>query len=279
MLKEIYFKSKPLIKRYYNILALPAFLLMMLNAVTVAIIEYAGYENVWNKINTLFKGLLLFIYFIVKIVLIPLVSAVLFKVVVAIQDEKGYNIRSGINNFLNFENIKKIFLINFIPTVVNLFAYSSSIDILNVFNFRLAAGEFSIIFKLISLLVSYKFMACNYYFAMKQSSVKDTIAFSFKAMKWKKLLSVIKLSIIFLPWIALDCIIYFILPIIASALSGNYMSQTVYTVLGEYTIPLVSYSLSNVLNCFWFGLGFYVYPYAFVVSTVFLKEICDSYNT
>ena len=114
---------------------------------------------------------------------------------------------------------------------------------------------------------------------MKQSSVKDTIAFSFKAMKWKKILSVIKLSIIFLPWIALDCIIYFILPIIASALSGNYMSQTVYTVLGEYTIPLVSYSLSNVLNCFWFGLGFYVYPYAFVVSTVFLKEICDSYNT
>ena len=105
MLKEIYFKSKPLIKRYYNILALPAFLLMMLNAVTVAIIEYAGYENVWNKINTLFKGLLLFIYFIVKIVLIPLVSAVLFKVVVAIQDEKGYNIRLGINNFLNFENI------------------------------------------------------------------------------------------------------------------------------------------------------------------------------
>lgn len=46
MLKEIYFKSKSLIKRYYNILALPAFLLMMLNAVTVAIIEYAGYENV-----------------------------------------------------------------------------------------------------------------------------------------------------------------------------------------------------------------------------------------
>ena len=39
MLKEIYFKSKSLIKRYYNILALPAFLLMMLNAVTVTSLD------------------------------------------------------------------------------------------------------------------------------------------------------------------------------------------------------------------------------------------------
>lgn len=279
MLKELRIKARGFLKLNYKALMPPAFLLMALNAVTVAIVEYSGYENVWSRLNTVTKSGLLLVYFVIKLAVVPLISVVFFKIIVLLQQQKGNNIKAEIKNFLTAQNIKKILLLNLIPTSVGLLAYSSGIHFLNIFSFRLYAAEFSAVYKFIYLLIEYKFLFCNYYFSLNQSGVKETISISFKVMKWKKIFRLIYISLVFLPWAILDGIIYLALNILASAVIDGYMTETVYTGFGRYTVPVLSFRRPlDVLNCFWLGLGFYVFPYAYVISTLFLEQLFKDFK-
>ena len=279
MLKELRIKARGFLKQNYKALVLPAFLLMALNALTVAIVEYSGYENVWSRLNTATKIILLLVYFFIKLAAVPLISVVFFKIIVLLQQQKENNIKEEIKSFLTAQNIKKILLLNFIPACAGLLAYSSGIHFLNVFSFRLYAAEFSAVYKFIYLLVEYKFLFCNYYFSLNQSGVKETISISFKVMKWKKIFRLIYISLVFLPWAILDGIIYLALNILASTVIDGYMTETVYTGFGSYTVPVLSFRRPlDVLNCFWLGLGFYVLPYAYVISTLFLEQLFKDFK-
>ena len=65
MLKELRIKARGFLKQNYKALVLPAFLLMAMNAVTAAIVEYSGYENIWSRLNTATKSILLLVYFVI----------------------------------------------------------------------------------------------------------------------------------------------------------------------------------------------------------------------
>ena len=279
MLKELRIKAKGFLKCNYKALIPVACLIMALNAVTVAIVEYAGYINSWEKLSGFVKAVLLFVYFFVRLAAVPLISAVFFKIIVILQQQKGYDIKSEIKTFLNAENIKKIFLINIIPTCVNLLAYSSGISFLNIFNFGFYLAEFSAVLKLIAFLVSYKFLMCNYYFALNQSGVKETVSVSFKVMKLKKIFRLIYILLIFLPWAILDGVIYFAINFLVTAVRRSISVVTVSNDFFSYIYPDLNYpAFLSVLNCFWLGLGFYVLPYVYTILPLFLEQLFKDYK-
>ena len=165
-----------------------------------------------------------------------------------------------LKKFFNFSNVGKIVLINFIPCLFAAFLKLNSSK-LTAFNLFKVKGTHLIILSLIAMVVTYMFFACNYYFALKEYSVTETVKASFKIMH-KNIFKGIALAFSFLPWAFLIALIYL-------AIKAAFTGSLTYA-LNAYT-PILDSFIS-----FGFGVDLYLIPYMYLTAADFIQHLVDN---
>ena len=253
MIKNCKLEARILLLKNYRLFLFPSILLMCLNAIShMILIEYVN-SILYFSTARLLHYILLFLFFIIELVFIPIAIVRLFQA--------SANVVQGVENSVSisrkktkFRNIIKIFLINLVPRAsiviynigdsMNTYIYDS--DVFNVILFALS---------ILIWILEYKFFACNYHFVTNKDTVSNTLHSSFSTMK-KRFRNYFILSLSFLVWELLAVGIYIALLL----LTGNFK--------GEYTYL-------SVLLTFGCGIYFYVLPYKYLTYYIFCDKLAE----
>ena len=252
MFKEIKEEARKMLFQNHKFLIIPSLLFMVSNFANQIILNYFTSLFWWSDLSDLSRlaALLFFVFF--EFVMVPFSLALLYKSIILVT-VSSTNFRKDLRNFINASSIKRIILINLIPrfTASFLDVNRSKISAFNIFKID---GWPLILLSIIAFFISYKFYACNYYFALTEATVKQTISESFKIMR-KNLLKWILLSLSFIAWIFLEVVIVISLKLI---FGGG---------LNAYTPFIDSLGLS-----FGYGVDLYLIPYLYLTIYGFLKK-------
>lgn len=263
-IKELKKQAKEIFMPNYKKFLLPAFLIMAFDALNYLIInEFTYFGRLDSSIS---RVTVLLIFLLSEFVLLPVSMVLLFRVSVFLRcpDNKGGDIKTDIKNFLNLKNVRSIVLINLIPQALKALYYinKATFSWLNIYNLD---GIPLLVLMLIIIFADYKFFICNYYFALTESPVKQTVTVSFKTMKSQFIKSTL-LEFSFLNWQLLSTGIYIFLKYLIRY-DGTYQ---VIPIISQYTPYL------NAFCKFWCGLGFYVVPYMYITISLFAQNLLDS---
>ena len=251
MFTEIKKVARKTLFQNYKFLIIPSLLFMVSNFAKQIILNYYTSLFWWDDLTYLSKlgALLSFVFF--EFVMIPISLALLYKSIILVT-VSSTNFRKDMRNFINAFNMKKIILINLIPrfTASFLDVNRSKISAFNIFKID---GMQLIILSIAAFFISYKFYASNYYFALTESTVKQTIKASFKIMS-KNILKWFLLWLSFITWIFLQVVVALVLKLI---FGGG---------LNAYT-PFI-----DSLGSFGSGIDLYLIPYFYLTIYGFLQK-------
>ena len=261
MVKKIKLQARETLFANYKSFIIPSVIFIISTFAVNIIINYFTRELIWSDLGEFLCGSIILLFLLFEFVIIPVSVVLIFKV--AVNTENSTDAKNGIKELLGFSNIRKIILINFIPRLMSSFfainrSHISALKIIDV------KGTLLIVISVISFFVSYKFFACNYCFALNQTSVKQTIKSSFKIMKIKNVLpKFILLELSFILWVLLVTAIYAVLKVILS--SGNFFMPGI-------SLDKVYTPFLDAFFSIGFGINLYLIPYLYLTISLFLKE-------
>lgn len=251
MFKEIKAEARKTLFQNYKFLIIPSLLFMVSNFTNKIILNYFTSLFWWSDLTDFSRlvALLSFVFF--EFVMVPFSLALLYKSIILVTKSLT-NSKEHLRSFINLSNAKRIILINFLPRLTASFldVNGSKISAFNIFKID---GLPLILLSIVAFFISYKFYACNYYFALTEASVKQTISASFKIMR-KNLLKWILLSLSFIGWIFLQVAIALLIKLI---FGGGLKAYTPFT---------------DSLGSFGYGVDLYFIPYLYLTIYGFLKE-------
>lgn len=236
---------------------------MSLNALVYLITEWIGSFYVWPYLNKTLKFLTVALYLSIKLVFSPITTIIIYKIcdIIVIGDTIGIALR----DFFTKDLIKKVILLNLIPQLLALFEIDCRVSTMSVFYLFGLGNMLKKAMPVVSLVfnyVYYKFLISNYYLVVNNSSVKDAINFSFKKVK-RKFIKYLLFGLSFILWYVLAILIYIILQVI-------HCRDMLY--LGFEAVITSKVYYIEVFNSFWYGLGFYVFPYMSLAMFLFLEK-------
>ena len=260
MFKQIKAKSREAYARNYKTLITVSLPLMFSSFAADIIINFLASKLLWSDLTDFFRLIILLAFLFFEFVSIPVSRVLIFKAIIIIKNNDDKKVERELKKFFNFSNVGKIVLINFIPCLFAAFLKLNSSK-LTAFNLFKVKGTHLIILSLIAMVVTYMFFACNYYFALKEYSVTETVKASFKIMH-KNIFKGIALAFSFLPWAFLIALIYL-------AIKAVFTGSLTYA-LNAYT-PILDSFIS-----FGFGVDLYLIPYMYLTAADFIQHLVDN---
>lgn len=253
-------QARAILKQNYKVLVIPCLAFMLSQFLISLILNVFTSKLTWSDHSEALMLAIILLYAVLRFIAVPFSTASIFRITNSISKNAG-SVVADYKDFFNMPNILKLAAITFVP---NAFLCFSEINRSKITALRIARieGIPLIIISVISIFLSYKFYACEYCFAVNNSSVKQTIAESFRLMNGV-FFKIILLLLSFIPWIALSAAIYLAAKIIAVGGVPFDMSR----ILSFYT-PYIDSLLS--IN---FGLGLYLEPYIYVSMFIFFAGI------
>ncbi len=159
--------------------------------------------------------------------------------------------------------LKDIVKLNFLPSLCNvsILIFSNSNIVYHTKNYILL-----FICCFLKLFVSYKLFICNYYYSFSNKNTKNILKISFSIMK-KKLKTFFAFYISFIGCFILTLIFKLILK---SICLGELFSIGMLLSFKIYTPFLNSFA------AFFYGIGFYLFPYLLITKAEYCKKIIGS---
>lgn len=202
--------------------------------------------------------LLLAIILLLQFFISPISIYALFKVCFVIKSGKKISNKELFGSLKEKGSIRKIVLINFIPSLLNLFCMIFKYSNMLFFSRNTTALFITVICQVV---IYYKLFISNYYFIYNNCTAKDAIVTSCRIMKnRKKTFFIFLLS--FFGWVMLSLLIKLILYILTCK---DFFSVYRMITFKAYD-PFI-----DLLGCCFYGVGLYLFPY-FITSKFFL---CD----
>lgn len=266
MFRTVKKQAKTLLKSNYKSLFLPTLIFMTLNAFVYLITDWIGSFYIWPDLNGIFKAFFVVLYLSIQLVFIPLVTVMIYKICDIIV--KGGAVGVALKEFFTKDLIKRAILLNLIPRVLALIEVDFRISTMSVFTLFGLGSMLKFISPVLILIIYYfyyKFLICNCYLVVNNSSVRNAMSFSFKKSK-VIFIKYIGFELSFSLWYLLSILIYIILQVI-------HCRDMLY--LGFEAVITSKVYYIEVFNSFWYGLGFYVLPYMFLATFLFIQKETD----
>lgn len=251
MIRQIKSQALNTLLENYRAIIIPAVILIFSKFASSLILNYFTNLFVWDDRGGLYRITVLFFFILFEFLITPLATVLIYKTAII----AGGDIAEWRNKplkLLNAANIMKIAAVNFIPRLVSLAASVNGYKV-SAFNVFRLDGLSLILLSAAAFFINYKFYACNYCFALTESSVKETVAASFSIMRGN-LLKWVLFQLSFAGWFLLQTGIH----LLVRMLFGGG--------LNTYT-PFI-----DSLASFGYGLGLFVIPYFYLAMSGFLRE-------
>lgn len=235
----------------YRAIIIPAVILIFSKFASSLILNYFTNLFVWDDRGGLYRITVLFFFILFEFLITPLATVLIYKTAII----AGGDIAEWRNKplkLLNAANIMKIAAINFVPRLVSLAASVNSYKV-SAFNVFRLDGLSLILLSAAAFFINYKFYACNYCFALTESSVRKTVAASFSIMRGNFLKWVL-FQLSFVGWFLLEAGIHFFV----KTLFGGGLDT--YTPFIDSIVP------------FGYGIELFVTPYFYLAMSGFLRE-------
>lgn len=205
--------------------------------------------GIWGELHLDLQILILAAFLLIELTAIPIINVALIKVCLDCINCSVAD--TSVKKYLNKQNVKRIILINIIPSIVDIFCVSAKAPVLsclNIFSLR-RGGIAEILLTLLNLYLSYRIFICNYIFIQNGGTPRETLFASLKLMK-RKFLKYLLLELSFFPWILL----FAALIVLAAFINFLTLSLTwvaaieVWVIAGAMILFLTPYiSLAKVL--------------------------------
>ena len=235
----------------YSAIIIPAVILIFSQVASSLILNCFTNLLFWNDRGDLYRITVLFFFVLFEFLITPLATVLIYKTAII----AGGDIAEWRNKplkLLNAANIMKIAAINFVPRLVSLAASVNSYKV-SAFNVFRLDGLSLILLSAAAFFINYKFYACNYCFALTESSVRETVAASFSFMRGN-ILKWMLFQLSFAGWFLLEAGIHFFV----KTLFGGGLDT--YTPFIDSLVP------------FGYGIELFVIPYFYVAMSGFLRE-------
>lgn len=258
MFKRFKKEARSALIRNYKFFIIPVLFYILSKMAGYLILQIPMTIYMWHQLSDAMRFLFFALFLILEFVCVPISVVILFRVSITIFNENAAQKENSVKRLLNLRNIIKIFAINFLPRLVFLIGDISSYGNTQ-FNIHLRPGKpFLLVISIISIYTSYKALFSNYHTALKTSSIKDTLIFSFKTMN-KKGWKILLLSLSFIPWFLLEAVVFVL---IKSLIVGD-----LHSINNSYT-PFI-----DVFKYCGFGVDFYFLPYFYLCLTQFIDNL------
>ncbi len=251
MIRQIKSQALNTLLENYRAIIIPAVILIFSKFASSLILNYFTNLFDWNDRGGLYRITVLFFFILFEFLITPLATVLIYKTAII----AGGDIAEWRNKplkLLNAANIMKIAAINFVPRLVSLAASVNGYKVSAVNVFRLD-GLSLILLSAAAFFINYKFYACNYCFALTESSVKETVAASFSIMRGN-LLKWVLFPLSFAGWVLLETGIHFL---VKTFIGGGLDT---YTPIIDSIVP------------FGYGIELFVTPYFYLAMSGFLRE-------
>lgn len=254
---DIKTQSRNLVLNKYKFFIVPILLYELFSVIIISILNF-GFSKIFSgEINYLLSALLIFLWLLIELLVLPVLVMTYFKICIFITEDKKSTF-SVIKSLLTRRNILNIVLISLIPNIFKIL--NSLIKFFkNYYDDTEVYYSLSFILLIIIFIIQYKFFICNYFFALHQSSVKETLKVSFNTMNG-----------VFVKYIIYELsFILWNLLIIIIGLAAIYISKI-------FNIELKYLQLAIPSG---FGVMFYYRPYKFLVDLLYAKKLLLKYNS
>ena len=235
----------------YSAIIIPAVILIFSQVASSLILNYFTNLLFWNDRGDLYRITVLFFFVLFEFFITPAATVLIYKTAIIAGGDIAER-RSKPFKLLNAANIMKIAAVNFIPRLVSLAASVNSYKV-SAFNVFRLDGLSLILLSAAAFFINYKFYACNYCFALTESSVKETVAASFSIMRGN-LLKWVLFPLSFAGWVLLETGIHFL---VKTFIGGGLDT---YTPIIDSIVP------------FGYGIELFVTPYFYLAMSGFLRE-------
>lgn len=245
MIREIKKQARLILSKNYKLFLLPTILCLFSGVAT-----YCSFYLFYNsdsvfKINSPLKYVCLGVYLIFLLCVTPVFDFLIVKTAVSQVSEQTDSDKFA-DTSIKVKDVLKIILISLIPALlkaVRALLGGLAMTSINFALIRLFVDGYGIY-------LSYKFFACDYFFALKRTTVKDAFRFSFKTMN-KKFLKYSLMIWSFALW---------------------YLAILILTLLFS-TISNLSDFYRNLLTTVGYGIRLYLIPYEYITYILFVKKI------
>ncbi len=251
MIRQIKSQALNTLLENYRAIIIPAVILIFSKFASSLILNYFTNLFVWDDRGGLYRITVLFFFILFEFLITPLATVLIYKTAII----AGGDIAEWRNKplkLLNAANIMKIAAINFVPRLVSLAASVNSYKV-SAFNVFRLDGLSLILLSAAAFFINYKFYACNYCFALTESSVRETVAASFSIMRGN-LLKWVLFPLSFAGWVMLETGIHFL---VKTFIGGGLDT---YTPIIDSIVP------------FGYGIELFVTPYFYLAMSGFLRE-------
>ena len=251
MIRQIKSQALNTLLENYRAIIIPAVILIFSKFASSLILNYFTNLFDWYDRGGLYRITVLFFFILFEFLITPLATVLIYKTAII----AGGDIAEWRNKplkLLNAANIMKIAAINFVPRLVSLAASVNSYKV-SAFNVFRLDGLSLILLSAAAFFINYKFYACNYCFALTESSVKETVAASFSIMRGN-LLKWVLFPLSFAGWVLLETGIHFL---VKTFIGGGLDT---YTPIIDSIVP------------FGYGIELFVTPYFYLAMSGFLRE-------
>lgn len=257
MFKGLKKEARSTLIRNYKCFIIPALFYIFTKMAGYLILQIPMAIYMWHQLSEGVRFLFFALFLILEFICVPLSVVMLFRASINAFNKDSAEKKNSLKELLNVHNLIKIFVINFLPRLVFLIGDISSYGNTQ-FNIHLRPGKpFLLVISIISIYTSYKALFSNYHTALKTSSIKDTLIFSFKTMN-KKGWKILLLSLSFIPWFLLEAVVFVL---IKSLIVGD-----LHSINNSYT-PFI-----DVFKYCGFGIDLFFLPYSYLCNTRFIQE-------
>ena len=251
MIRQIKSQALNTLLENYRAIIIPAVILIFSKFASSLILNYFTNLLFWNDRGDLYRITVLFFFVLFEFLITPAATVLIYKTAIIAGGDIAER-RSKPFKLLNAANIMKIAAINFVPRLVSLAASVNSYKV-SAFNVFRLDGLSLILLSAAAFFINYKFYACNYCFALTESSVRKTVAASFSIMRGNFLKWVL-FQLSFVGWFLLEAGIHFFV----KTIFGGGLDT--YTPIIDSIVP------------FGYGIELFVIPYFYVAMSGFLRE-------
>ena len=250
MIRQIKSQALNTLLENYRAIIIPAVILIFSQFASSLILNYFTNLFDWYDRGGLYRITVLFFFVLFEFFITPAATVLIYKTAIIAGGDIAER-RSKPLKLLNAANIMKIAAVNFIPRLLLLSASVNSHKV-SAFNVFRLDGLPLILLSAAAFFINYKFYACNYCFALTESSVRKTVAASFSVMRGNFLKWVI-LQLSFAGWLLLQTGIHLLVRMLFGGGLNSYM-------------PFIDSFAS-----FGYGLGLFVIPYFYLAMSGFLR--------
>lgn len=261
-IKSIKKDRKKFIQKNYFKIVLPLLIFMISNSITYLIWNYFMMDSTVSCSDWFIFFCLITILFL-QFAVCPVTIVWFYKTYLLISKNQEKSAIKALG-FLKEKGIfKNIIKLNFLPSLCNvsMLIFSNSNIVYHTKNYILL-----FICCFLKLFVNYKLFICNYYFSVSNKNTRNILNFSFSIMK-NNFKTFFAFYISFAGWFILTLILKLILK---SICLGELFSIGMLLSLKIYTPFLNSFA------AFFYGIGFYLFPYLLIIKAEYCKKIIGS---